>query len=88
MALPSTNKAIRSGNPVLVAAFILYGTLILLWVTIPGSVVSWIKGFEDGTMQQVALRMAEGVQAVSGQLGLNGPYLFARRLYLQRVRGE
>ena len=84
----STQTARTSGNAIRTSAFIIYGTLFLLLVTIPGSVVNWLQGLDDNAVQQRALRVAETVQSVSDRTGLAVPYLRLRAVFLEQVRGE
>lgn len=75
-------------NPILATAFVLYGTLLLLMVTIPESMVSWLQGLNANVVQQTALRAAQAVQAASDRTGLSAPFLRARAVFLEQVRGE
>ena len=78
----------RPGNPVLGAALVVYATLLLLWVAIPGSVVAWVQGFDASPLQRGALVVAQAVESASDRIGLSAPYLRARAWFLHRVRGE
>jgi hypothetical protein len=80
--------AAQAGNPVLVVAFILYGTLALLFATIPGSVVSWLQGLDSTVVQQAALGAAEAVESASNRVGTSAPYLRARKAFLEQIGGE
>jgi hypothetical protein len=74
-------------NPVLAAALIIYGTLFLLLLTTPGSVVSWVQGLNTNTVQERALRAAEAVQTVADWVGLSAPFLRARAYFLKETEG-
>ena len=81
-----TEKAARTPrSPVFTAALIIYGTLFLLLVTTPGSVVSWLQGLNTNPMQQRALRAAQSVQVVSDRIGLSAPFLRARAAFLEET---
>ena len=75
-------------NPVLAAALIAYGTLFLLFVTTPESVVSWLQGLNTSALQQHALHAAEVVQTVSDRVGLSAPFLHARAAFLTETEGQ
>jgi hypothetical protein len=77
-----------SGNPVRVAAFVIYGTLGLLLLTMPDSVVSWLQDRNANVVRLTASRAAQAVQWVSNTSGLSAPYSGARTFFLQRIRGE
>ncbi len=84
-----TEKTGRSARyPVLIAALVIYGTLLLLLVTAPGSVVSWLQGLNTSTVQERALRAAEAVQAVSDRIGLSAPFLRARAVFLKEAEDQ
>ena len=75
-------------NPVLAAALIIYGTFFLLLATMPGSVVSWLRGLNTSGVQQHALRAAEAVETVSDRTGLSAPFLRARAAFLKETEGQ
>ena len=78
----------KAGNRLRIAAFVIYGTLGLLLVTIPGSVVDWLQGFDGSAVQRTALQAAQAVQRVSDSAGFSAPYIRLRTFFLQRIRGE
>jgi hypothetical protein len=80
--------ATKAGHPVLVVAWVLYGTLALLFATIPGSVVSWLQGLDGNVVQQAALEAAEAVNSASDRVGLSAPYLRARKAFLEQIGGD
>jgi hypothetical protein len=86
--LEPLKPAPKAGHPILVVALVLYGTLALLLVTIPGSVVSWLQGLDSGGVQQAALAAAEAVESASDRAGLSAPYLRARKAFLEQIGGE
>ena len=78
----------RPRNPVFAAALVLYGTLALLWATVPDSVVSWLQGLNSNVVEQQALRAAEAVQTVSDRIYLSAPYRYARAAFLREIGDE
>jgi hypothetical protein len=78
----------KTRNPVLVAALVIYGTLALLWATIPGSVASWLQGLDRNVLQHTASGVAEAVESASGRLRLNAPYLAARKAFLDQIGND
>jgi hypothetical protein len=78
----------KGRNPVFVAALIIYGTLALLWATIPGAVVSWLQGLDRNVLQHTALGVAEAVESASGRLCLSAPYLAARKAFLDQIEND
>jgi hypothetical protein len=85
---PPPQPRSSSGNPVRAAAFVIYGTLGLLLLTMPASVVSWLQDRDSSVVQFTALRAAQAVQWVSDTTGLSAPYDRVRRFFLERIRGE
>jgi hypothetical protein len=86
--LDPSKPVAKAGNSVLVVAFVLYGTLALLFATIPGSVVSWLQGLDGDVVQQAALTVAEAVESASDRVGISAPYLRARKAFLEQIGGE
>jgi hypothetical protein len=76
------------GNKIIASALVIYGTLCLLIITLPGTVVGWVQGFEGNLIQQTAMRAAETIQSLSDNVGLSVPYIRARTWFLQQVRGD
>jgi hypothetical protein len=68
-------------HPVGTAAAIIYGTFLLLLLTIPQSIVSWLGDMNANAVQQSVLRGAEAVQAASHRVGLDIPYIQARSAF-------
>jgi hypothetical protein len=60
------------------AAAVIYATLALLVLTIPQSLVSWLRDMEENPVQQALLHAASGVQAASQAASLDVPYRRAR----------
>jgi hypothetical protein len=69
-------------RPLRASATVIYGTLLLLALTIPQGLVNWLKAFEPSAPQDVLLSAAIAVQSVSNTLGFNEPYYRARRVFL------
>jgi len=86
--LEPLKPATKAGHPILVVALVLYGTLAFLFVTIPGSVVSWLQGLHSNVVQQAAFEAAEAVESASDRVGLSAPYLRARKAFLEQIGGE
>jgi hypothetical protein len=80
--------AANSQKPAFVAGMVIYGTLVLLWATIPGAVVSWLQGLDRNVLQQAALGVAKAVESTSEQVGLNAPYLKARKAFLDQIGND
>jgi hypothetical protein len=86
---PQSKRGDRAArNQVVAAALILYGTLFLLFATMPGSVVSWLQGLNTNPVQQGALRGAELVQRASDRTGLSSLYLNARATFLKKTETQ
>lgn len=68
-------------RPIRTAALVIYGTLALLTLTIPQSLVNWLRDMETNPVEGVVLRGAEAVQAASHAAGLDVPYLRARATF-------
>jgi len=71
-----------SAHPVRTAAVIIYATFLLLIVTIPQSMTNWLRDMNENPVQQVLLRVAEGVQSASQRTGLDVPYRWMRARFL------
>jgi hypothetical protein len=69
-------------NPVLTAGAIIYGTLALLLIAIPQSVVNRLKDLDPGPVQEALLDAAQSIEALSARIGANAPYRWARQLFL------
>jgi hypothetical protein len=74
-------------QPLLTSSVVIYGTLILLALTIPRALVNWSKNFEPNPIQMTMLRVAEAVFAASHGAGLDRPFLAGRALFL-KVTGK
>jgi hypothetical protein len=68
--------------PLGVAAAVIYGTFILLALTIPRGLVNWSRDIEPGRRQVVMLDIALAIQSASRTLGIDRPYEAARALFL------
>ena len=69
-------------RPLRASAIVIYGTLLLLALTIPQALVNWLKGFEPSGPQDLLLTAALSVQSASNAWGLNAPFYRARRAFL------
>jgi hypothetical protein len=70
------------------AALVIYVTLVLLAITIPQSVVNWLRDMNGNPVQETALRVAEPLQKLSQQTGIAVPYTRARAFFLALVGKE
>jgi hypothetical protein len=64
------------------AAIVLYGTLMLLAVTIPQSVVNWLADMNGNPVEESALRGAQYLQNLSQQAGIATVYQRARDIFI------
>jgi hypothetical protein len=71
-----------AGKPLLTAGAVIYGTLALLVIAIPQSVVNRLKDLDAGPLQDALLETAESIEALSVRIGANAPYRRLRRLFL------
>ena len=72
----------RPANPLRTAAIVLYGTLALLAVTIPQSVVNWLADMNGNPAEERALRGAQHLQDLSQQTGIATVYQRARDIFV------
>jgi hypothetical protein len=78
---PMPGKAQR--YPLGAAAAVIYGTLVLLALTVPRGLVNWSRDIEPGIRQVLMLDVALAVQSVARTLRLDRPYEAARALFLR-----
>jgi hypothetical protein len=69
--------------PVGAAAAVIYGTLLLLALTVPRGLVNWSRDLDPGTRQTVMLDVALAIRSAARSLGLDRPYEAARDLFLR-----
>jgi hypothetical protein len=69
-------------GPVPTAGVVIYGTLVLLLIAIPQSVVNRLKDLDPGPVQDALLGAAESIEALSVRIGANAPYRRLRQLFL------
>jgi hypothetical protein len=69
-------------RPLRTTAIVIYATLALLALTIPRSLVNWLKGFEPNGVQIMALQAAEGLAALSHRIGADRPFAAGREWFL------
>ena len=72
----------RDAHPLRTAAIVIYATFALLILAVPPSLVSRLNDLNENPVQQIALRVAEGVQAASHAMRLDVAYIEARRAFL------
>ena len=78
---PMPGKPLR--HPLSAAAAVVYGTLVLLAITVPRGLVNWSRDIAPGARQVLMLDGALAVQSVARRLGLDRPYEAARALFLK-----
>jgi hypothetical protein len=71
-----------AAKPLRTAALIIYGTFILLALTIPQSLTNWLRDMNENPLQAVALRGAEAWQAVTEKTRLPAVYRHARDVFI------
>jgi hypothetical protein len=69
-------------HPLRTAAVVIYATFTLLVLAVPGSLVNRLNDLNENPIQQIALHVAEGVQAASHAVRLDVAYLKARAGFL------
>src|SRR5438552_1031644 len=70
-------------RPLTTTSAVIYGTLVLLALTVPRGLVNWSRNFEPNPVQQVLQSLADDVNSVSRSLRLDRPYVRGRELFLQ-----
>jgi hypothetical protein len=69
-------KALRA------ATLVIYGTLILLALTVPQSLTNWLREMNENPLEVLALRGAEAWQSAAERSGLPAVYRRARDLFI------
>jgi hypothetical protein len=77
----------RAG-PLRAAAVVVYGTLLLLALTIPHSVVDWIRDMKSLEVQEALLPAAEALQRLAQETGVATPFSRARTTFLALTSKE
>ena len=78
---PGPGEPLR--RPLMSTSVVIYGTLVLLALTVPRGLVNWRKNFEPNAVQDISLRNAETIQTVSQRVGLDWPYRKGREQFLK-----
>jgi hypothetical protein len=78
MSACSSNRS----NRVIAVGVIIYGCYALLGLTIPQAMVNWVRDLNPGTVQDVMLGAAEGLQSLAKRLGADRPYRTGREIFL------
>jgi hypothetical protein len=73
----------RVANPIVTIVIVMYATFAVLLVTIPQSLVNWVKDFNPSPAQDVMLSAAESIEAMSSRVGANIPYRIACEVFLR-----
>jgi hypothetical protein len=71
-----------SERPLATTLVVIYGTLVLLALTIPSGLVNWSKNFEPNVPQEILLRTAQAVQSFSQAIGADWAYRKGRQIFL------
>ena len=71
-----------AARPLRTAALIIYGTFVLLALTIPQSLTNWLRDMNENPLQAVALRGAEAWQAAAEKTRLPAVYRQARDVFI------
>jgi hypothetical protein len=77
-----------SPHPIRRAAVVIYGTFALSIITIPQSLVNWLRDKDTGGVQELALRGAEAIEAASHRAGIDMAYRRARAAFLELTGKE
>ena len=75
------NRNSSQPHPLRTTAIVIYGTLALLAVTIPQSVVNWLGDMRGNPVQETLMRAAEALQSAADGTGIAAPYRRARDLF-------
>jgi len=79
---PTEIERPRPTGDLRIAAIVLYGTLMLLAVTIPQSVVNWLADMNGNPVEETALRGAEALRNMSQGAGVSTVYQRARDIFI------
>ncbi len=79
---PTEIERPRPAGQLRTAAIVLYGTLMLLAVTIPQSVVNWLADMNGNPVEETALRGAETLRNMSQGAGVSTVYQRARDIFI------
>ena len=79
---PSEFEPSRSTNPLRTAAIVIYGTLMLLAVTIPQSVENWLADMNGNPVEETALRGADVLRNLSQRASVATVYQRARDIFI------
>jgi hypothetical protein len=74
-------------RPLATTSVVIYVTLALLALTIPGGLLNWSRNFDPNPVQELLMRTAQGLQSLSRDIGANWPYVHGRELFL-RLTGK
>jgi len=77
-----------SPHPIRAAAVVIYATFALSIATIPQSLMNWLRDKETGSVQELALRGAEAIEAASHRAGIDIAYRRARAVFLELTGKE
>jgi hypothetical protein len=63
-------------------AVVIYATLVLLALTIPGSLVTWVGDMKSIEIQDALLPAAQALERIGEESGISVPYTRARAAFL------
>jgi hypothetical protein len=69
-------------------AVVIYATLLLLALTIPESLVSWIRDMKSIEIQEALLPGAQTLQRIGEESRISVPYTRARAAFLALTSGQ
>jgi hypothetical protein len=69
-------------------AIVIYMTLLLLALTIPESLVVWIRDMKSTEIQEVLLPAAQALQRLGEETGISVPYTRTRETFLALTSGQ
>jgi hypothetical protein len=70
-------------HPLGAATAVIYGTLVLLALTVPSGLVNWSRDLDPGARQALMLDTALAIRSFARTLYLDQPYEQARALFLR-----
>ena len=79
---PSQFDTPPPARPLRSTAIVVYGTLLLLAVTIPQSLSNWLIDMNDSRPQEIALRGAEALRTLSQRAHVAAVYQRARDIFI------
>jgi hypothetical protein len=78
---PTPGRPLR--HPLTAAAVVIYGTLMLLALTVPRGLLNWSRDLDPSGPQRLMLTGAQAVQTFARASGADWPYYRARDAFLK-----